>query len=329
MEDTVLSHASYDLHLHTCWSYDAVAEVASYFERASELGMRCITITDHHVLDSLPEMLDAAQAHPGIVTVPSAELTVTTSIGPVDLLCYGFPLDIPEALIQILERYHEWQRQTGKAICRGMQALGYPFDDADRLELLEKYRPPRTLKVQGATHVRNGVLRAHFVSQGFIQDESEYSDLLSRLRQAVPFPPYPQVDQVVPAVKEVGALVAIAHPHAYFAKGDPQRMEQLRRECQLDGAECAHPNVPPEFTPRYREYCVEHGLFSTGGSDCHTEQDIGSRFAAHGGPEEWMDEFLERVGDRAIPPADPADRAAAELGYRPATREPDGRAPGQ
>lgn len=280
--------------------YDATARAESYFRRARELGTRCLTITDHHVLDSLDEVVEVARAYPEIITIPSAELTVTTSIGAVDLLCYGLPLDFPEELRRVLELYHEWQRVTGAAISQGMLALGFDFSDAQRLELLQSYRPVRTIAIQGNTHVKNERLRTHFVERGFIAREEEYGPLMARLRKAADFPPYPHVDRVVPVVKELGALVAIAHPHGYFARGDEARMDALRAECRLDGIECAHRAVPAEFTPRYREYCERHGLFSTGGSDCHADEDILEQFAGHGGPDGWLDEFLKRTGERAI-----------------------------
>jgi len=119
--------------------------------------------------------------------------------------------------------------------------------------------------------------------------------VMARAHEQVPMPPYPQVEDVIPVVKSVGAKVAIAHPHGYFKQGDRARMDALRQECQLDGIECAHPGVPSEFTPIYRAYCVEHGLFSTGGSDAHSDEDIQQRFASHGGPDEWLDEFLDHL----------------------------------
>ena len=98
--------ARYDLHLHTYWSYDALAQPENHFKRARELGVSCFAITDHHVLDSLPEVLEISQRYPEIRVVPSAELTMTTSIGSVDLLCYGFPAVLPPAMVQVLEAYH-------------------------------------------------------------------------------------------------------------------------------------------------------------------------------------------------------------------------------
>ena len=290
-----MTYAKYDLHNHTCWSYDAFAQVENYFIRATSLGMRCISITEHHVLDSQPEVQEAAARYPDIRVIAAAELSVTTSIGTVDLLCYGFPAELPSGMKDVLNDYHVWQRDFGAGFCRGMQALGYDFSAAHHLELLHSYRPPRTLDVQGATHVKYQVLRSYFIERGFIESEGGYRDVERMAREKGDCPPYPQIERVIPEVHAAGALVAIAHPTRYFLKNDRQRMDQLREECALDGIECAHPAVPPELTPVYREYCVEHGLFSTGGADCHTDEHIESTLGRHIGEEEWLDEFLARL----------------------------------
>ena len=288
--------AIYDLHLHTCWSYDATARPESYFECARELGVRCIAVTEHHVLDSLEDVLAVARRYPDVKAVPAAELTVTTSIGGVDLLCYGFPEKPSPALARVLDSYHAWQRAAGEAISRGMQALGHDFSDADRLQLLESYRPAEAIRVQGNTHVMGGLLRDTFVQQGFISGPKDYNDLITRMREKVPLPPYPAVDRVVRAVKEAGVVVAIAHPFRYFGGCDIRKMDALREECGFDGIECAHSNVPPEYTERYRAYCEQHGLFSVGGSDSHHEDLARQAFARHCGKPEWLDELLGRLG---------------------------------
>lgn len=298
MGETGKGRACYDLHLHTCWSYDATADPEAHFRQARQLGVRWITITDHHVLDGLAEVLEVAAGYPDVRTIPSAELTVTTSIGAVDLVCYGFPETIPDPMRPVLQAYHDWQRATGAAISAGLQALGHPFSDEDRLALLKTYRPARAIQVQGNTHVKGDVIRRYCVEQGFIDSVDQYGDLMKRAGAHVPFPPYPHVDAVVPVVKSVGALVAIAHPHEYFRHGDRARMDALREECRLDGVECAHPSVPPEYTERYRDYCKANGLFSTGGSDCHSNENLEGMFAAHGGPDAWLDEFLARLDAR-------------------------------
>lgn len=297
----------YDLHLHTYWSYDATAHPENYFNRAKQLGVRCLAIADHHVLDSLDEVMRIAGEYPEIRAIPSAELTVTTSIGSVDLLCYGLPRDFSEGLGKILDEYHTWQQENGAAISKGLQALGYDFTDAHRLELLQSYRPSKAMEVQGNTHVKNEVLRQYFLERGFINQKEDYSDLMSQARKAVPFLPYPNVDLVVPAVKGTGALVVIAHPYGYFKGYDVSRMDALCEECCLDGIECVNKNnIPQEYTRLYREYCVQHGLLSTAGSDCHSDEDIQHTFAHHErfpgdeGSDEWLDEFLHRLGKNNV-----------------------------
>ncbi|MBC8235511.1 PHP domain-containing protein [bacterium] len=292
----------YDLHLHTYWSYDATAHPENYFKRARELGVCCLAIADHHVLDSLEEVLEIAKEYPEVWIIPAAELSVTTSIGAVDLLCYGFPRKLSEELQRIFAIYHAWQRAAGEARSKGLQALGYDFTDDHRLELLQSYRPSKAIEVQGNTHVKNAVLRKYFVERGFIANEEDYSALMNRARKAVHFPPYPDVADVVPVIKQAGVLVAIAHPYGYFNGYDLSKMDVLREECCLDGIECINKSkVPPEYTQLYRKYCVQHGLFSVAGSDCHSDEDIPDIFAHHRGfphhegSDKWLNEFLNRL----------------------------------
>jgi predicted metal-dependent phosphoesterase TrpH len=288
--------APYDFHLHTYWSYDATAEVEVHFRRARELNMRCIAITEHHHADSLPSVFEIAQSYPEIRAIPAAELSVSTSIGAVDLLCYGLPRD-PEGtpLAPLFDRYHQWQREAGAAVSEGMCRLGFDYGDEVRLELLRTYRPEATIDLQGVTHVNNYVQRDFFLTKGFIRKVDEYGDLMKRVSQAVFIPPYPEVGGVVEAVHGVGGIIVIAHPQGYFLNADFQRMDSLVEECGLHGIECAHPSVAPELRPVYRDYCQRRGLLSFGGSDCHSNEDISKALGRHGGDPAWLEEILDRL----------------------------------
>lgn len=304
MPNNTASFASYDLHLHTHWSYDATAEPEVYFRRARELGMRCLAITEHHNIDSSANVQAVAEQYPEIRLIVAAELTVHTSIGSVDLLCYNLPRRPEAGLANVLAAYHQWQRDYGGAFSKGMQALGFDYTDEARLEVLRSYRPEIVLQRQGITHVKNGIQVQAFVDRGYIADASAFPDLKKRLREVVTFPHYPAVERVVPAVKNAGGVVAIAHPSRYFLENDRDRMDSLRKECHLDGIECAHRTVKPELTTEYRQYCLQHGLFSVAGSDSHDNIDVEAStrapggytpkrvFASHIGQDAWLDEFL-------------------------------------
>ena len=285
--------SSYDLHLHTSWSYDATASAETLFDQARKRGVRCLAVTEHHVLDSLPQVREVAEGYPEIRVIPAAEMSVTTSIGAVDLLCYGFPLEIPAEVQRVLDQYHAWQREFGAAVSASLLAIGIDYPDEKRRALLEFYRPAEAIEVQGLTHVKGGIQRDFFLKAGYATDEWDYRALLERAARKSALPPYPAVEDVVPAIKSIGVQVAIAHPNGYFDGANRRRMDALVHECGLDGVECAHLSVPLEFTPVYRGYCEEKGLFSTAGTDCHSDDEIERMLTCHGGQEAWVDEFLE------------------------------------
>ena len=59
--------ASYDLHIHSCWSYDARNLPELYFKKAQELGMKAFAITDHHNFDVIPSLFEIAEKFPETV----------------------------------------------------------------------------------------------------------------------------------------------------------------------------------------------------------------------------------------------------------------------
>jgi predicted metal-dependent phosphoesterase TrpH len=239
-----------------------------------------------------------AEGYPEIRVIPAAELSVTASIGAVDLVCYGFTVEIPAGVQRVFDQYHVWQRECGSAISAGLLAIGIDYPDEKRRTLLESYRPAKAIELQGLTHVKGGIQRDFFLKAGYATDESDYRALLERAARKIAVPPYPAVEDVIPAIKSTGVQVAIAHPQGYFDGANRRRMDALVDECGLDGVECAHLSVPLELTPVYRGYCRKKGLFSTAGTDCHSDEDIDRLLTCHGGQETWLDEFLEKFEDR-------------------------------
>lgn len=291
-------HASFDFHLHTVWSYDACAPIERYFELARERGVKVMAITEHHTMDSFQEIRTIAPAFPEVAYVAGAELTVSSELGTFDMVCLGLPPSPTPELAEIFDRYHRWQRACGDAISEILTAGGFPYSREDRLALLRRYRPERTIEVQGVTHVQNGLQVDYLVNEKkYFPDAGAFYDFLANKK----IPPYPTAETVLPAVKRSGALVFIAHPTGYFKRDDVRRMDALRELLGFDGIECSHDSVPPELTPFYRRYCLEHNLLSTAGTDCHSVAESRYRFGAvhelgrHIGEDRWRDEILERV----------------------------------
>ncbi len=291
--------ASYDLHLHSHWSYDANAPVEYYFRTAREKGIHTIALTEHHTMDSLPDVLRTAADYPDIHFIPGAELTVHCSIGAVDMVCLGLPLDTPPELENLFEEYRQWQCATGEAVSAAMLAMGRQYGAAERLKILETYRPQTVIAKQGITHVNWIVQFEEFRKYGWLTDIAEFK---KELPNYLDLPRYPAAERVIPAVKKYGGLVFIAHPLNYFQRSNRTRMDQLREELDFDGIECAHTMIPPELTALYRQYCLEHRLLSSAGSDCHSDPPHYHLNVAlecfpgrHCGSPEWLREIRDRL----------------------------------
>ncbi|MFA9478950.1 PHP domain-containing protein [Phycisphaerales bacterium AB-hyl4] len=287
----------YDLHLHTWWSFDGEIDVESHFRRAQERGVRCLAVTEHNHMDSVAEVLAVAERYPAIRVIPSAELTVRTSIGGVDLLCYNLPVPATPGLKALFETYRVCQRDLGEQFSKGMQAIGVDFNEKRRREVLELYRPSQMIERQGLTRPKRAMTLTYFLKQGWVQDADEFDSLCARAHEAVSGLTFPEVNRVRDVVHEAGGLIVLAHPPLYCKDADHDQLDLLRTECALDGIECAHPRVTPDLCRRYRAYCVEYGLFSTGGSDSHTQTNVDHAFGRHGGEAGWLDELLDRLGE--------------------------------
>ncbi|MBR6059262.1 MAG: PHP domain-containing protein [Victivallales bacterium] len=283
-------YASFELHLHSQWSYDALTPVEEYFKFARDRKLRAFALTDHHTMDGYGDMLECAKKYPDVPFVAGAELTVHSPLGTFDLVCLNLPCHETGELVDLFKTYRAWQVACGTAISANLVRLGFDFDDAERMKVLQSYRPQRIIDKQGNTHVRHGTMVETCINRGFCKDLDGYKALT---KQYVDVPHYPEYDYVIPIVKRAGGLVFIAHPYGYFHKDDVNRMDALCELFQLDGIECSQSCVPEEITPFYREYCVKHKLLSTGGTDLHTPNY--EKFGRHCGEDKRLDEILERV----------------------------------
>lgn len=282
----------YDLHLHSYHSFDATPSAEDIFAAADRDGVGCLAITDHYVTDVVPHALNVTKQYPDIRYIPAVELGVVTSFGELDLLCYGIPN--LSSLERVRQTYIEWMHASAVATIRGMQLIGYDYTDEIHAELLASYRPADVLQAQGQAPLRGTVHREYFMSQGYTTEREGFRDILQRAENACPQPPYPSAETILPLVRESGALVVLAHPPMEFGE-DESRLARLHEEVALDGIECAHPRVPAELSQFCRSYCLDHGLVSTAGTDSHTIESTAPQLGRHGGAEEWLAEFLERL----------------------------------
>lgn len=66
------------LHVHSTHSpFDGYSSIEDYFQKAEELGMPGLAITDHGEISGIPEMIDSAKKHPSVKPVFGCEFYLT------------------------------------------------------------------------------------------------------------------------------------------------------------------------------------------------------------------------------------------------------------
>ena len=291
-----MKYASYDLHIHTQWSYDAFTTLQEVFSLGRQHNIKALAITDHHLMDAYSEIDSVADRFQDVGYFAGAELTVHSPLGSFDMVCLGLPVIPDQGIRNVLAMYRQWQQDYGAALSENLCRLGYPFDNAARLSLLKSYRPEKAIAKQGITHVKFEILFQKIFDMGAEDDGNGIPEVFRHFQN---MPDYPEYDKVIPAIKAAGAVVLIAHPYEYFNHLEPKRMDEMREMLDFDGIECAHPSIPPETSKILREYCIKKKLLSSGGSDMHQAAPVRTNtriteFARHCGEELWLDELLER-----------------------------------
>ena len=290
-------HTSYDLHLHSCWSYDARNLPEFYFQKAKELGLKAFAITDHHNFDVIPTMFELAGKYPGVPFFTGAELSAATPFGEMDFVCLGLPEQPTPALKKLSDELHVYCNQFGSALEKVAEKLGFSFTAADRRALMKTYRPEYVLDFQGDTHVSSEILGDYMIERGVVSSRKEWWYIMwEDPENRHFFPELPSAERVSRIVHEAGGVMLIAHPFHYFKDKDLKRMDALREFADFDGIECAHPKTPVENSFFYRDYCIRHKLLSSGGTDTHgVFENFKNDFACHIGAAYWLDELKERV----------------------------------
>lgn len=246
-----------DLHLHTTAS-DGHLSPEELVDRAFEIGLRTVAITDHDTMAAVPRGAAAAAAR-GIMFIPGIEITSVDGGKDVHVLGY-FLRDLTPALRKLVAEQRAQRLERARQIAERLADVGVPID----VNALFLHLGPA---VSGKSIARPQIAQA-LLAAGHVSSVAEAFDrFLGEEGPAyVPHQGAPP-GEVVQLIAEAGGISSLAHPG--YTKKDEIIPDLV--SAGLVAIEAYHSSHDPESTARYLALAEAYGLCVTGGSDYHGE----------------------------------------------------------
>ncbi len=263
-----------DLHIHTSTGSDGNLSVEAVFQEAKQRNLDLISVTDHDSIEAQERAISLAQES-DIAYITGVELNVTFSYPgskPVSLDFLGYRFDIgDQALNDKLRLMREHREARAHQI---LEKLNVEFDKENIPRFTEEDLKEIQASVDGALgrpHIAD-----YLVARGIVGDRQEAFD---KYLVRCDVPKYPlSLAEASALVRKAGGIVALAHPNdpngtsLVSLTTDLAEQTQIIEEYMLDyidGIECWHSRNDAATTAHYIEFCRQHRLLMTGGSDCH------------------------------------------------------------
>jgi predicted metal-dependent phosphoesterase TrpH len=138
-----------DLHLHTIYSYDGTASLAAVLNRAKQVGLDVIAITDHDEIRGALKAMEIAPAY-GVEVIPGIE--ITTADG--DLLAL-FITEKVDAGLSLVETVLRVRKLGGVCIAPHPMAGGMGMKSLKARTILKALRNPQVAETLIGIEVYN------------------------------------------------------------------------------------------------------------------------------------------------------------------------------
>lgn len=252
-----------DLHLHTTHS-DGSFSIAEVMAFAKQAGLTALAITDHDIVDGIPEAT-AIGKELGIEVVPGVE--ISSRLGESELHILGYFFNWTDLqLAQRLKTLRDSRHLRNPQIVQRLNDLGIPIT-------YEEVRALAGTESVGRPHIARLLMEKKIVTSA----KEAFDRYLANGRPAFVDRELPEPAEAVRWIREAGGVPVLAHPTWVRTSADGLRV--LVRDLKaagLGGLEVHYSTHTPSQTTEYLDLAKQCDLLVTGGSDFHgvTKPDI-------------------------------------------------------
>lgn len=253
-----MERASCDLHTHSYYS-DGTDSPQEIVDKALELGLAAVALTDHNTTSGLSEFSSYADKK-SIEAVAGVEFSTEHNGRELHILA----LFVPESSFDKIQAYVNKMQvskvQSNINLINSLQKAGYDID----------YK-------QICAQAKGNINRAHIanalMAKGYTSSVQEAFDTVLSAKRGYYVPPE-RLDALttVEFVKDIGAVAVLAHPFLNVSACELEQFLPQAKQCGLDGMETVYSAYSPEVQVQAQQIAKKFGLLQSGGSDYHGER---------------------------------------------------------
>jgi len=257
-----------DLHIHTT-SSDGSDEHKDILIKAQKSGLKYISITDHDSIGAYKKLKDIKinNYFEGKI-IPGCEFSVVHNGKPIEVLGYGIDLDAINSMgIVSDEKFLERENSYLTKMMNVCKNLNIKY--SDNLLVSGKYFATQIIHADLRKYPEN---EKHFTKEIWESLNAFYRTCVNS--EDSPFfldqiKNHPTVQEIANIIKKAGGKAFLAHLYGYFADDHEELLNSIVSLNALDGIECYHSLHSLDKTKHLLNYCNEHKLYASGGSDYH------------------------------------------------------------
>lgn len=265
-----------DLHIHSTNS-DGEYSVKEILEIAEKKGINTISFCDHNVLGAYEELknMNVKKYYKGKI-ITGIEFNFAYDKKIFHILGYNFNVDIlkkskyidkkkDEDIIRIQEQYLDFL----KNVCSSL-----------------KIKLSLNLKISHSNERANDIIKNDMLKHK--ENDKILDDILGKDRKISfwrghvtnPESPFyidftkgrPTAVEIANEIHEAGGIVVLPHVFEYKSIDNINFLNEMYKLNILDGIECIHSKHNKEQAQFLINFCKEHNLIMSGGSDFHTDK---------------------------------------------------------
>ena len=243
--------AKADLHTHSFHS-DGSFSPREIIERARQLNLKAISITDHDTVDAIPTAIRCCSKC-GLEFIPGIE--ISTKYGRQELHLLGYFIDYKNNVLNdYISYFQEGRKKRAKKIVEKLNRLGIKI----KFESVITKAYPGTI---GRPHIASVM-----VDEGFVVNSQEAFEKYLGNGCCCDFPKF-EITFVegIKLINQAGGICFIAHPGVDLNFEDILRLIKLG----LEGIETIHPRHTARQVEYFKNIIEKYNLLECGGSDCH------------------------------------------------------------